>query len=76
MYKQIQKKFDALEFDDASYNEVLEDEDGAGDMQVETENAVVEDIPVDLKERFNYLIQMKYNRAFLDGLSVSQVNEE
>lgn len=53
---------------------MLEEEE-IGDKQVQTGSAA-EDIPLDLEERFNYLIQMRYNRVFMDGLTVSQVNEE
>ncbi|KAK1431999.1 hypothetical protein QVD17_08852 [Tagetes erecta] len=34
------------------------------------------EIPADLPERFAYLEKMKYNPVYLNGLTVSQINEE
>lgn len=69
------EQIEALEINDDWYDEVLEEEE-VGAKQVDTESTAFEDIPVYLEERFNYLVQMKYNRVFLDVLTVSQVNEE
>ncbi|KAK1427958.1 hypothetical protein QVD17_16731 [Tagetes erecta] len=35
-----------------------------------------DEIPADLSERFAYLEKMKYNPVYLNGLTVSQINEE
>ncbi|KAK1424684.1 hypothetical protein QVD17_20019 [Tagetes erecta] len=37
---------------------------------------IVEELPNDLAERFAYLERMKYNSVFLNGLTVTQINEE
>jgi len=38
--------------------------------------ADIEDIPINIEDNIEYLIQMRYNKVYLDGLTVSQINEE
>ncbi|KAK1424430.1 hypothetical protein QVD17_19759 [Tagetes erecta] len=56
--------------------EVLNISEEADTSGFETEVNVCEDIPIDLDARFAYLERMKYNPVYLNGLSVSQINEE
>lgn len=51
------REYRSSNFDDYWYNEVLEDEDAETHVQMKT--AATEYIPVDIEERFEYIIRMK-----------------
>ncbi|KAK1427966.1 hypothetical protein QVD17_16745 [Tagetes erecta] len=56
--------------------EVMSISDKVDFTDSETEVNVDEEIPIDLDARFAYLERMKYNPVYLNGLTVSQINEE
>ncbi|KAK1427948.1 hypothetical protein QVD17_16711 [Tagetes erecta] len=56
--------------------EMIDISSEAGPSSFESEVAITEDIPVDLDAQFAYLDQMKYNLVYLNGLTISQINEE
>ena len=67
---------EALEHDDDWYNEV-EKSDDEPEPIVQTEIATTSEADlIDIEEKFDYLVKKKYNRVFLDQLTISQVLEE
>ncbi|KAK1414773.1 hypothetical protein QVD17_30532 [Tagetes erecta] len=68
---EVASQFEPVQTDNAPMIEALDDLDEA-----EPETKIVEEIPDDLDQRFAYLENMKYNPVFLNGLTVSQINEE
>ena len=66
---------EALEHDDDWYNEVEMSDDDDLEQIVQTESTSDADL-TNLEEKFDYLVQKKYNKVYLDQLTVSQVHEE
>ncbi|KAK1429975.1 hypothetical protein QVD17_12366 [Tagetes erecta] len=77
---EVASQFEPVQTDNAPMIEALDDLDDIdfteSDDEAEPEPNVVEEIPDDLDQRFAYLERMKYNSVFLNGLTVSQINEE
>ncbi|KAK1427926.1 hypothetical protein QVD17_16677 [Tagetes erecta] len=77
---EVASQFEPVQTDDAPMIEALDDLDDIDFTESEDEaepvKNVVEEIPDDLDQRFAYLEKMKYNAVFLNGLTVSQINEE
>ncbi|KAK1441112.1 hypothetical protein QVD17_06950 [Tagetes erecta] len=77
---EVASQFEPVQTDNAPMIEALDDLDDIdyteSDDEAEPEPNVVEEIPDDLDQRFAYLEKMKYNAVFLNGLTVSQINEE
>ncbi|KAK1415338.1 hypothetical protein QVD17_31118 [Tagetes erecta] len=77
---EVASQFEPVQTDDAPMIEALDDLDDIdfteSDDEAEPVPNVVEEIPDDLDQRFAYLERMKYNSVFLNGLTVSQINEE
>ncbi|KAK1419498.1 hypothetical protein QVD17_28670 [Tagetes erecta] len=73
-------QFEPVQTDNAPMIEALDDLDDIdfteSEPEAEPETNVDHEIPDDLPERFAYLEKMKYNLVFLNGLTVSQINEE
>ncbi|KAK1415039.1 hypothetical protein QVD17_30808 [Tagetes erecta] len=70
-------QFEPVQTETAPMIEALDDLDDIDFTDSEPEAANPDDeIPVDLLERFAYLERMKYNPVYLNGLTVSQINEE
>ncbi|KAK1407868.1 hypothetical protein QVD17_39495 [Tagetes erecta] len=77
---EVASQFEPVQTDDAPMIEALDDLDDIdfteSDDEAEPVPNVVEEIPDDLDQRFAYLERIKYNSVFLNGLTVSQINEE
>ncbi|KAK1411626.1 hypothetical protein QVD17_38182 [Tagetes erecta] len=77
---EVASQFKPVQTDNAPMIEALDDLDDIdfteSEDEAEPEPNVVEEIPDDLDQRFAYLERMKYNSVFLNGLTVSQINEE
>ncbi|KAK1414839.1 hypothetical protein QVD17_30600 [Tagetes erecta] len=77
---EVASQFEPVQTDDAPMIEALDDLDDIDWTESEDEaepvQNVVEELPDDLDQRFAYLEKMKYNSVFLNGLTVSQINEE
>ncbi|KAK1441493.1 hypothetical protein QVD17_07425 [Tagetes erecta] len=77
---EVASQFEPVQTDNAPMIEALDDLDDIdfteSEDEAEPETNVVEEIPDDLDQRFAYLEKMKYNAVFLNGLTVSQINEE
>ncbi|KAK1419477.1 hypothetical protein QVD17_28649 [Tagetes erecta] len=77
---EVASQFEPIQTDDAPMIEALDDLDDIDWTESEDEaepvQNVVEELPDDLDQRFAYLEKMKYNSVFLNGLTVSQINEE
>ncbi|KAK1441059.1 hypothetical protein QVD17_06896 [Tagetes erecta] len=73
-------QFEPVQTDNAPMIEALDDLDDIdfteSENEAEPETNVDQEIPDDLDQRFAYLEKMKYNAVFLNGLNVSQINEE
>ncbi|KAK1431824.1 hypothetical protein QVD17_08523 [Tagetes erecta] len=73
-------QFESVQTDNAPMIEALDDLDDIdfteSEPEAEPETNPDDEIPADLAERFAYLEKMKYNPVFLNGLAVSQINEE
>ncbi|KAK1431890.1 hypothetical protein QVD17_08663 [Tagetes erecta] len=73
-------QFEPVQTDNAPMIEALDDLDDIdfteSEPEAEPENNPDHEIPDDLDQRFAYLEKMKYNPVFLNGLTVSQINEE
>ncbi|KAK1406242.1 hypothetical protein QVD17_41532 [Tagetes erecta] len=73
-------QFEPVQTDNAPMIEALDDLDDIdfteSEPEAEPETNVDQEIPDDLDQRFAYLEKMKYNAVFLNGLTVSQINEE
>ncbi|KAK1407829.1 hypothetical protein QVD17_39456 [Tagetes erecta] len=73
-------QFEPVQTDNAPMIEALNDLDDIdfteSEPEAEPETNVDQEIPDDLDQRFAYLEKMKYNAVFLNGLTVSQINEE
>ncbi|KAK1411715.1 hypothetical protein QVD17_38275 [Tagetes erecta] len=69
-------EFEPIQTDIAHTIEALDYLDDVDFTDSEPEANPVDDIPTDLDERFAYLEKMKYNPVYLNGLTVSQINEE
>ncbi|KAK1414872.1 hypothetical protein QVD17_30633 [Tagetes erecta] len=73
-------QFEPVQTDNAPMIEALDDLDDIDftefEPEAEPETNVDQEIPDDLDQRFAYLEKMKYNPVFLNGLTVSQINEE
>ncbi|KAK1429811.1 hypothetical protein QVD17_12060 [Tagetes erecta] len=73
-------QFEPIQTDTAPMIEALDDLDDIdfteSEPEVEPETNPDDEIPADLPERFAYLERMKYNPVYLNGLTVSQINEE
>ncbi|KAK1407722.1 hypothetical protein QVD17_39346 [Tagetes erecta] len=77
---EVASQFEPVQTDNAPMIEALDDLDDVDFTKSEDEAGpetnVVEEIPDDLDQRFAYLERMKYNSVYLNGLTVSQINEE
>ncbi|KAK1427756.1 hypothetical protein QVD17_16450 [Tagetes erecta] len=77
---EVASQFEPVQTDNAPMIEALDDLDDVdftdSEDEAGPETNVVEEIPDDLDQRFAYLERMKYNPVFLNGLTVSQINEE
>ncbi|KAK1429948.1 hypothetical protein QVD17_12311 [Tagetes erecta] len=73
-------QFEPVQTDNAPMIEALDDLDDIdfteSEPEAEPETNPDHEIPDDLPERFAYLEKMKYNPVYLNGLTVSQINEE
>ncbi|KAK1406252.1 hypothetical protein QVD17_41543 [Tagetes erecta] len=73
-------QFEPVQTDNAPMIEALDDWDDIdfteSEPEAEPETNVDQEIPDDLDQRFAYLEKMKYNAVFLNGLTVSEINEE
>ncbi|KAK1419478.1 hypothetical protein QVD17_28650 [Tagetes erecta] len=73
-------QFEPVQTDNAPMIEALDDLDDIdfteSEPEAEPETNVDQEILDDLDQRFAYLKKMKYNAVFLNGLTVSQINEE
>ncbi|KAK1415072.1 hypothetical protein QVD17_30842 [Tagetes erecta] len=73
-------QFEPVQTDNAPMIEALDDLDDIdfteSEPEAEPETNPDHEIPEDLAERFAYLEKMKYNPVHLNGLTVSQINEE
>ncbi|KAK1411591.1 hypothetical protein QVD17_38145 [Tagetes erecta] len=73
-------QFEPVQTDNAPMIEALDDLDDIdfteSEPEAEPETNPDHEIPEDLPERFAYLEKMKYNAVYLNGLTVSQINEE
>ncbi|KAK1408288.1 hypothetical protein QVD17_39936 [Tagetes erecta] len=77
---EVASQFEPVQADDAPMIEALDDLDDIDWTESEDEaehvQNIAEELPDDLDQRFAYLERMKYNSVFLNGLTVSQINEE
>ncbi|KAK1419471.1 hypothetical protein QVD17_28643 [Tagetes erecta] len=73
-------QFEQVQTETAPMIEALDDLDDIdfteSEPEAEPEANPDDEIPVNLLERFAYLERMKYNPVYLNGLTVSQINEE
>ncbi|KAK1434378.1 hypothetical protein QVD17_00117 [Tagetes erecta] len=69
-------QFEPVQTETAPMIEALDDLDDIDFTDSEPEANPDDEIPSDLPERFAYLEKMKYNPVYLNGLTVSQINEE
>ncbi|KAK1431981.1 hypothetical protein QVD17_08822 [Tagetes erecta] len=69
-------QFEPVQTETAPMIEALDDLDDIDFTDSEPEANPDNEIPADLPERFAYLEKMKYNPVYLNGLIVSQINEE
>ncbi|KAK1427798.1 hypothetical protein QVD17_16493 [Tagetes erecta] len=73
-------QFEPVQTDNAPMIEALDDLDDIdfteSEPEAEPEVNPDHEIPEDLPERFAYLEKIKYNAVYLNGLTVSQINEE
>ncbi|KAK1414798.1 hypothetical protein QVD17_30557 [Tagetes erecta] len=73
-------QFEPVQTDTAPMIDALDDLDDIdfteSEPEAEPETNPDDEIPADLLERFAYLEKMKYNPVYLNGLTVSQINEE
>ncbi|KAK1414964.1 hypothetical protein QVD17_30730 [Tagetes erecta] len=73
-------QFEPVQTETAPMIEALDDLDDIdfteSEPEAEPEANPDHEIPADLSERFAYLEKMKYNPVYLNGLTVSQINEE
>ncbi|KAK1429799.1 hypothetical protein QVD17_12037 [Tagetes erecta] len=65
-----------VQAEDVKEFEVVDISGEAGTSMSDAEVDINEEIPVNLDARFAYLEQMKYNPVYLNGLTISQINEE
>ncbi|KAK1411448.1 hypothetical protein QVD17_37997 [Tagetes erecta] len=78
---EVASQFEPVQTDDAPMIEALDDLDidwteSEDEAEPEPVQNTVEEVPDDLDQRFAYLERMKYNSVFLNGLTVTQINEE
>ncbi|KAK1414754.1 hypothetical protein QVD17_30508 [Tagetes erecta] len=78
---EVASQSEPVQTDEAPMIEALDDLDidwteSENEEEPEPVQNVVEELPDDLDQRFAYLERMKYNSVFLNGLTVSQINEE
>ncbi|KAK1440696.1 hypothetical protein QVD17_06525 [Tagetes erecta] len=78
---EVASQFEPVQTDDAPMIEALDDLDidwteSEDEAEPEPVQNTVEELPDDLDQRFAYLERMKYNSVFLNGLTVTQINEE
>ncbi|KAK1429976.1 hypothetical protein QVD17_12367 [Tagetes erecta] len=79
---EVASQSEPVQADDAPMIEALNDLDDVDWTESENEaepepvQNTVEELPDDLDQRFAYLERMKYNSVFLNGLTVTQINEE
>ncbi|KAK1429942.1 hypothetical protein QVD17_12301 [Tagetes erecta] len=73
-------QFEPVQTETAPMIEALDDLDDIdfteSEPEAEPEVNPDDEIPADLPERFAYLEKIKYNPVYLNGLTVSQINEE
>ncbi|KAK1427854.1 hypothetical protein QVD17_16552 [Tagetes erecta] len=78
---EVVSQSEPIQTDEAPMIEALDDLDidwteSEDEAEPEPIQNTVEEMPVDLDQRFAYLERMKYNSVFLNGLTVTQINEE
>ncbi|KAK1414986.1 hypothetical protein QVD17_30752 [Tagetes erecta] len=78
---EVASQFEPVQTDEAPMIEALDDLDldwteSENEEEPEPVQNTVEELPDDLDQRFAYLERMKYNSVFLNGLTVTQINEE
>ncbi|KAK1432344.1 hypothetical protein QVD17_09240 [Tagetes erecta] len=78
---EVASQSEPVQTDEAPMIEALDDLDidwteSEDEAEPELVQNTVEEVPDDLDQRFAYLEKMKYNSVFLNGLTVSQINEE
>ncbi|KAK1411672.1 hypothetical protein QVD17_38230 [Tagetes erecta] len=78
---EVASQFEPVQTDEAPMIEALDDLDidwteSEDEAEPEPVQNTVEEVPDDLDQRFAYLERMKYNSVFLNGLTVTQINEE
>ncbi|KAK1419536.1 hypothetical protein QVD17_28710 [Tagetes erecta] len=78
---EVASQSEPVQTDEAPMIEALDDLDidwteSEDEAEPELVQNTVEEVPDDLDQRFAYLERMKYNSVFLNGLTVTQINEE
>ncbi|KAK1431858.1 hypothetical protein QVD17_08602 [Tagetes erecta] len=78
---EVVSQFEPIQTDEAPMIEALDDLDidwteSEDEAEPEPVQNIVEEVPDDLDQRFAYLERMKYNSVYLNGLTVTQINEE
>ncbi|KAK1424574.1 hypothetical protein QVD17_19907 [Tagetes erecta] len=78
---EVASQSEPVQTDEAPMIEALDDLDidwteSEDEAEPEPVQNTVEEVPDDLDQRFAYLERMKYNSVFLNGLTVTQINEE